>query len=56
MKKLYKHKRKYSLKQLRDLWVNWVDEKNINCQEFFEIYNLDGSFVLWLEKQENKEK
>jgi len=44
----------FSLKQLRELWVVWVDEKDINCQEFFEIYNLEGSFVKWLEDRERK--
>ncbi len=47
-------KKRYGLKQLKDLWCIWIDEKNINAQEFFKRYNLDGSFCLWLEKREEK--
>ena len=47
--------KRYSLKQLRELWIIWVSEKNINCQEFFEKYKLEGSFVVWLENRERKE-
>ena len=51
-----KSDKRYSLKQLRDLWVQWVDECNINCQEFFEKYNLKGSFMVWLENKEKEVK
>ena len=47
-----KRRRRYSLKQLYYLWIEWVNEKDILCQEFFKKYNLDGSFIVWLEKRE----
>ena len=49
-------KKRYTLRQLFDLWVVWVSDKNIRCQEFYEKYNLEGSFVYWLEKREKKGK
>jgi len=49
-------KKRYTLRQLFELWVIWVDEQNINCQEFFEKYNLEGSFIVWLEKREKEIK
>ena len=48
-------KKRYTRKQLYNLWVKWVDETGINCQEFFEKYNLKGSFVHWLEEKEKTE-
>jgi hypothetical protein len=47
-------KRRYTSKQLYDLWIQWVDECNINAQEFYRKYNLEGSFINWLEKRELK--
>lgn len=47
-------KKRYTRKQLFDLWVVWIDECNINAQEFFEKYNLEGSFIHWLEQRELK--
>ena len=51
-----KSDKRYSLKQLRDLWVQWIDECNINVQEFYEKYNLKGSFMVWLEDKEKEVK
>lgn len=48
-----KYKR-YSLKQLHQLWIDWGSEFNISFQKMFREYNLPGSFTSWLEKRENK--
>ena len=47
--------KRYTLKQLYNLWVVWVDEYDINCQELFDKYNLDGSFINWLETRARQE-
>jgi hypothetical protein len=44
-------KNRYTLKQLCNLWIIWLTENNINIQEFYEKYNLEGSFIYWLEKK-----
>jgi len=44
--------KRYSLRQLHYLWIDWVNENDIPCQELFERYNLKGSFTYWLEHKE----
>lgn len=44
--------KKYTLKELYDLWIIWGDQKNISFQKMFRIFKLDGSFVHWLELTE----
>lgn len=44
----------YTFKQLYDLWIVWLDECNINAQEFYEKYKLEGSFIHWLEERKMK--
>ena len=49
-----KKRKRYTFKQLYDLWIMWIEECHINTQEFYEKYNLEGSFIHWLEKREQK--
>lgn len=44
-------KKKFSIKQLYNLWIEWVQETDINIQDMFRRYNLKGSFVKWLENK-----
>ncbi len=48
--------KRYSLKQLYDLWIVWGDEKDISFQKLFREFNLDGSFIKWLEYREINKK
>ena len=47
-----KSAKRYSLKQLYNLWIEWVEKYNISCQKFYEEYGLPGSFITWLEERE----
>ena len=44
--------KRYSLKQLYQLWIEWGSEKDIMFQKMFRVFKLDGSFVHWLELME----
>lgn len=46
--------KKYSLKQLYNLWIEWGDKYDISFQKMFREYNLPGSFTNWLEKRERE--
>ncbi len=49
---LKKRPKKYSLKELYNLWIEWIDKYNISVQKFYEEYGLPGSFIKWLEERE----
>ena len=46
----------FTHRRLYNLWIKWLDKHNINAQELFKRYNLEGSFIYWLEKNYPNEK
>lgn len=51
-KKSKKIVKRYSLKELYNLWIEWTEKYNIRVQKFYEEYGLPRSFIVWLEERE----
>jgi len=48
--------KRYSLRQLHYLWIEWGNENDIMFQKMFRIFKLKGSFTSWLELKELKRR
>jgi hypothetical protein len=57
-----KSTKRYSLKQLYNLWIEWAEKikkenfYNLSTLKFFEKNGLDSSFIKWLEEREKNEE
>jgi hypothetical protein len=47
-----KSAKRYSLKQLYNLWDEWIKTTNICDVTWYEKTGLPGSFIKWLEERE----